>query len=94
MNNENKGVLFKNDKKEKETHPDYTGKINIEGVDHYLSCWVNKSEKTGKNYMSLSIGKVVQANNEVPASAPAPAGDDLDDDVPFANPYKRHCYMV
>lgn len=30
---ENSGAIFKNDRKEKETHPDYTGIINVAGKD-------------------------------------------------------------
>jgi hypothetical protein len=34
--NTNSGTFFVNDRKEKETHPDYTGKIDVEGVQYYL----------------------------------------------------------
>jgi uncharacterized protein (DUF736 family) len=47
------GALFKNDRKEKETHPDYKGDINIDGTNYWLSAWL-KATKDGKKYMSLS----------------------------------------
>jgi len=50
---ENIGSLFKNDRKEKETHPDYKGDINIGGVNYWLSAWV-KEGKNGK-FFSLSV---------------------------------------
>lgn len=54
--NTNRGVLFKNDRKEKETHSDYNGTININGKEHYLNAWLKES-KNGRRFMSLSIGK-------------------------------------
>jgi hypothetical protein len=54
--NTNRGVLFKNDRKEKETHSDYNGTININGKEHYLDAWLKES-KNGGRFMSLSIGK-------------------------------------
>ncbi len=40
---ENTGALWINKKKEKDTHPDLSGNINIDGVDYWLSGW-NKAE--------------------------------------------------
>lgn len=48
---ENTGVLFKNDKKEKEKQPDYTGSALIDGKTIRISAWINEGTK-GK-YMSL-----------------------------------------
>ena len=42
--------LFKNNRKEKETHPDYAGSIMINGKEHYLNAWL----KDGKNGKFLS----------------------------------------
>lgn len=53
--NDNRGVLFKNDKKENENHPDYKGRIDIDGTEYWLSAWIKKT-KDGKTYMSLSRG--------------------------------------
>ena len=50
---ENSGSLFKNDRKEKETHPDYKGDINIGGTNYWLSAWL-KEGKNGK-FFSLSV---------------------------------------
>jgi hypothetical protein len=51
--NELRGVLFKNDRKEKDTHPDYKGSAEIGGVEYWLSAWIKTSAK-GK-FMSLSF---------------------------------------
>ena len=50
----NTGALFKNDRKESERHPDYTGSINVGGTDYWLSAWL-KTDRNGKRFMSLSV---------------------------------------
>lgn len=52
--NTNRGSLFDNDKKEKETHPDFTGSINVDGKEYWLNGW-KKTSKAGKRFFSLSV---------------------------------------
>lgn len=58
--NTNKGSLFRNQKKQKPSHPDFTGKVNVGGVEYYLSGW-NKQGKSG-NFLSLAIKPVQEVN--------------------------------
>ncbi len=51
--NTNSGVLFKEQNKKSETHPDYRGKIHVEDDAYWLSGWV--SERDGKKLMKLSV---------------------------------------
>lgn len=51
---DNSGALFRNDKKETDKHPDYTGSAMIDGSEYFLSAWLNES-KHGVKYMSLSF---------------------------------------
>lgn len=57
--NTNRGALFDNDRKESDTHPDMKGKLNVNGVEHWFSAWWKESQ-TGKQYLSLSLGKPVE----------------------------------
>jgi hypothetical protein len=52
-NRDNSGVLFKNDRKESEKHPDYKGYLTVNNQEFWLSAWI-KEGKTGK-YMGLAI---------------------------------------
>jgi hypothetical protein len=73
--NTNRGVLFKNDRKETDRHPEYKGSINVDGQEFWLSAWV-KDGKSGK-FMSLSITpKNDQLQPQATSSAP-------EQDVPF-----------
>ena len=70
---ENKGSLFTNEKKDKDTHPDYTGQINVAGTLYNISAWDNKS-KSGKKYFGLSVSIPKPKEDNKPISK---------DDLPF-----------
>lgn len=57
--NTNSGLLAKNTRREKDTHPAYTGSINIEGRDYWISAWVKEGREgtklEGQKYFSLSV---------------------------------------
>ena len=56
---DNSGALFINDRKDKETQPDFKGNIIVKGVKYYISAWDNVS-KTGDAYLSLALTEVDQ----------------------------------
>lgn len=89
---DNTGSLFKNDRKESDSHPDYKGSALLNGVDHWLDAWINESAQ-GVKYMSLKFkpkearrGGYTGSYNGDPAtnrSGSAARSAPLDDDVPF-----------
>jgi hypothetical protein len=74
----NRGALFRDDRKTKDEDRDYSGSINIDGVEYWLSGRV-KTSKKGTKYLSLSVK---------PKGAPVPdkskpLADELDDSISF-----------
>lgn len=80
--NTNSGALFKNDKKEKETRPDYIGSINVGGKDFWISSWLKTSQK-GQKFMSLAVTEKDAQPQTQKAAPEAPVDVDFDDDIPF-----------
>lgn len=81
--NTNSGILGRNDRKEKDTHPDFTGQINVEGVDYWLNGWIKERRDGSGRFFSLSVRrKEERASQRQSQPAPAPE-QDFDDDVPF-----------
>jgi uncharacterized protein (DUF736 family) len=82
---DNSGSIFKNNRKEKDTHPDMTGKIMVAGVMYYVSGWSKVSAK-GEKFLSLAVTPVDKDKQGLPTAAPAakPATDSNgDDSLPF-----------
>jgi hypothetical protein len=91
--NTNRGVLFKNEEKAQDSHADYQGNINVDGVEFWLNAW-HKTGKNGKKFMSLSVKPKQRQTQERQTSHPSTIAD-MSDDIPFNNPYKgRLSYVV
>jgi hypothetical protein len=69
------GAAFENNRKEKETHPDFTGQAMINGIEYWVSIWVK--DPTGKatsEWLSLAF---------TPKNEQITSGNNFDHDVPF-----------
>jgi hypothetical protein len=83
FDNTNRGALFKNLKKRGENDPDYTGNINFDGRELWLSAWL-KTSKTGVKFMSLSVRSKDASAKVDPISTGRPRSSDaMSDDIPF-----------
>jgi hypothetical protein len=79
--NNNRGSLFKNDRKDDAKFPDYKGSINVDGTDYWLSAWI-KISKDGNKFMSLSVkNKNADASLQPKKKPKQEQFDDLD--MPF-----------
>lgn len=85
--NTNRGALFKNEDKTKDSQPDYRGPINVQGVDLELAAWL-KDSKSGKKYMQLKIGpkwepKQQKQKDYIASAQGVSEPDDPNDPIPF-----------
>jgi hypothetical protein len=85
------GSLFKNERREKDTHAHAKGSALIDGVEYWVDAWTNTTN-AGDKYQSLKFKR-----KDAAQSKPQPTGGsgfdaELDDDVPFAtaNPALEH----
>lgn len=87
FDNTNRFVLFKNDRKSLDTHPDYTGTINIDGIEYFLDGWIKDGAK-GKFISGKTKRKDKQAMgrlaDDLRSNSPqVPVRASINDDVPF-----------
>ena len=81
FDNNNRGSLFKNDKKLEDKHPDMNGSINIDGTEYWISGW-KKVSKAGSGFISLSV-RPKQDQASKPSKPVAKAKEDEWSDLDF-----------
>ena len=59
--NENRGSIWKNDKKETDKHPDFTGSLNVNGQEFWVSAW---KRKEGANPKAPALSFTVKPKEE------------------------------
>lgn len=78
--NNMRGVLFKNDRKESDNHPDYKGQAEVDGVEYWIAAWIKEGKK-GK-FMSISFTEKEEDKPAKKKPAPTMRRDDYGD-APF-----------
>ena len=76
-----RGAIWKNKKKDTPKHPDFKGEAEIDGVQYWVSAW-KRGENDNPQGPSLKFQfERKQAAPQAAPDASSPAG--FDDDIPF-----------
>ena len=75
----NRGQIWPNDKEGNEKRPDFTGSLNVEGVEYWVSGW---KRKEGANPKAPSLSFSIQKKEEKKTEN-VPDSDANADGVPF-----------
>jgi len=83
--NTNRGSIWKNEKKESETHPDFTGSLNVNGTEYWVSAWKRKPDQSDK---APALSFTVKPKDGAPAKkastgTKSTSSADFEDDIPF-----------
>lgn len=93
FDNKNTGILGKNEKREKDTHPTHTGNINIDGTEYWLNAWVKERKDGSGKFFSLTVkpkearapaAPVQQTRQQPRRDERSGTGfDNMDSEIPF-----------
>ena len=78
-NKMNSGAIFKNTNKKADNHPDYKGKVNVNGKEMEVALWVKKSNGGGNTFFSAAFSEPYVAPETMEK---VPVSNDIDD-LPF-----------
>lgn len=84
--NNNRGSIWKNDKKQKDNDPDFTGALEVDGVQYWVSAWKRKADaKPNAPALSFSIRRKDEAHRQgvEQARKTIDASDGFSDEIPF-----------
>ena len=86
--NTNRGGVWLNKKRDKDTSPHYKGELNIEGKEYWIAVWKNDPGVDGKkpvlNFRAQVKEPKQDQHNQAKANGFAPDEvEDMDDEIPF-----------
>ena len=61
FDNTNRGQIWGNDKRETDKHPDFTGSLNVDGREYWVSAW---KRKEGANPRAPALSFTVKPKEE------------------------------
>jgi hypothetical protein len=67
FSNTNRGQVWPNERKEKDTHPDFKGSLNVKGEEFVISAW---KQKGGTNPKAPSLSFSVKPKDETKRQQP------------------------
>lgn len=84
---DNSGILGKNTRREKDTHPTHSGQCTIDGKAYWISGWV-KDGRDGSRFFSLAFKpkmarEYAGGSANPPPQTAKPPREEFDDEIPF-----------
>jgi hypothetical protein len=81
---DNTGSLFKNDRKETERHPDFTGQCMVGGTEYWFKAWIkNANDPSKKTFMSFAFDPKEERPTANGGDISVQLHNNLDDEIPF-----------
>ena len=78
--NTNRGQIWKNERREKDTHAHYRGDINIDGVNYWLDAWKVSSDHANAPVLRFRVRK---KGERKASEARQAVQEGFDKDIPF-----------
>lgn len=83
FDNTNRGSIWPNKKKESDKHPDFTGEVNVEGREFWVSAWKKKpGAKEGSPSLTFAVKMKEPKKGQKPQKQQEPDFVDSED-IPF-----------
>lgn len=79
----NSGDLGKNKNKEKEEHPELSGKCMVDGKPYWISGWVKTNRETGERFISVGFRPREDKGQKNDKPVKMSALEDPNDPIPF-----------
>ncbi len=81
--NNNRGSIWKNEDRKSDSHPQFKGSAEVNGVEYWVSGWLRKADANPKApAMSFSFTAKEEQSARKPTPSPSIGNDDLED-IPF-----------
>lgn len=78
--NSNRGAIWNNDQKKTDKHPDFSGSINVDGKEYWLSGWKKKQGQSDRAPLVSFSVRPKDYKDSQPVSSPA---QQIDDEIPW-----------
>ena len=82
MSKDNEGAIWANKKREKDTHPHFTGSATINGVEYWVSAW-KRGEGAHESAPALKFSLKPKEERQDKPRAAERQESFADDDIPF-----------
>ena len=82
--NNNRGALWNNDRKQSDKHPDLSGSIMIDGKEYWVSGWKKKQGQGDRApVVSLSVRPKDYKDSQPTGSPASNTAQNIDDEIPW-----------